>query len=165
MRQELGDIWKKNKAEQDARKARRKAELEMEGTAGQRARAFLARWLKRLFYTAFAAMAVYLLVMVVTLSIPLFVSVPGLHPGQRGGDHAHGVLRAVLRAVVLRVVAVRGQGHLAGLREGHAGHGEAEAGAIGAGGLTGLRPAPGRMRVKTGKQNQQEGAAFYGSGL
>ena len=75
VRQELGDIWKKNKAEQDARKARRKAELEMEGTAGQRARAFLARWLKRLFYTAFAAMAVYLLGMVVTLSIPLFVSI------------------------------------------------------------------------------------------
>ena len=73
--QELRDIWRKNKAEQDAQKAQRKAAKAMEGTPGERARGFLSRWLKRLFYTAFVLMATYLVVMVCTLSIPLFLSI------------------------------------------------------------------------------------------
>lgn len=72
---EIKAIWKKNKAEMDSRKMRRKAAMEAEGTPVERAQAFLARWGKRVFYTALAAMAAYLIIVVVTLSIPLLVSI------------------------------------------------------------------------------------------
>ena len=71
---ELKAIWAKNKKEHDDARERKRLEREAEGTLVARTEAFLARWGKRAFYTAFAGMAIYLVIVVTTFAFPYLIS-------------------------------------------------------------------------------------------
>lgn len=71
---EFKSTVQKNKQKADQQKAAKRASKAMEGTPYQRFCKGAVRWTKRIFFTAFFCMFVYVLVMSVTLMIPYIMA-------------------------------------------------------------------------------------------
>lgn len=73
-REQFTETYRPTRAEKDAKRAKKRAEREKEGPLSQRIMDGIVRWGKRLFYTAFMGMGMYLVIMMFTLMLPVLMA-------------------------------------------------------------------------------------------